>query len=77
MLPYSSAHSPVTGLTLCLAQPVNAWFIHYISRVAYAFGFRGMELGIVLLLAISTAAASYVMVRNLGGDYRLAAVSSQ
>ena len=33
-----------------------------------------MELGIVLLLAISpTAAASYVMVRNLGGDYRLAA----
>ena len=41
---------------------------------AYAFGFRGMELGIVLLLAISpTAAASYVMVRNLGGDYRLAA----
>jgi predicted permease len=33
-----------------------------------------MELGIVLLLSIApTAAASYVMVRNLGGDHRLAA----
>ncbi len=42
--------------------------------LAYTLGFKGMELGIVLLLAISpTAAASYVMVRNLGGDYRLAA----
>ena len=42
--------------------------------IAYFFGFRGMELGIVLLLSIApTAAASYVMVRNLGGDHRLAA----
>ena len=42
--------------------------------MAYLFEFREMELGIVLLMAISpTAAASYVMVRNLGGDYRLAA----
>lgn len=41
---------------------------------AYLAGFSGMELGIVLLLAISpTAAASYVMARNLGGDHRLAA----
>ena len=51
----------------CVVYPILVAF-------AYAFGFRGMELGIVLLLAISpTAAASYVMVRNLGGDYRLAA----
>lgn len=42
--------------------------------LAYLFGFRGMSLGIVLLLSISpTAAASYVMVRNIGGDHRLAA----
>lgn len=42
--------------------------------IAYFTGFRGMELGIVLLLSIApTAAASYVMVRNLGGDHRLAA----
>jgi malonate transporter and related proteins len=41
---------------------------------AYLFGFRGMSLGIILLLSISpTAAASYIMVRNLGGDHRLAA----
>ena len=33
-----------------------------------------MSLGIILLLSISpTAAASYIMVRNLGGDHRLAA----
>ena len=42
--------------------------------VAYAAGLRGMPLGIVLLMTIApTAAASYVMVRTLGGDYRLAA----
>ncbi|KFZ37297.1 transporter [Shewanella mangrovi] len=41
---------------------------------AYLMGFSGMALGIVLLLSIApTAAASYVMVRNLGGDHRLAA----
>ncbi|QSX35187.1 AEC family transporter [Shewanella avicenniae] len=41
---------------------------------AYSMGFRDTALGIVLLLAIApTAAASYVMVRNLGGDHRLAA----
>ena len=54
--------------TKCVVYPT------ILVAFAYAFGFRGMELGIVLLLAISpTAAASYVMVRNLGGDYRLAA----
>lgn len=42
--------------------------------LSYMAGFRDMNLGIVLLLAISpTAAASYVMARNLGGDHRLAA----
>lgn len=42
--------------------------------LAYLAGFTGMSLGIVLLLSIApTAAASYVMVRNMGGDHRLAA----
>ena len=42
--------------------------------LAYVVGLRGMPLGIVLLMAISpTAAASYVMVRSIGGDHRLAA----
>lgn len=42
--------------------------------IAYTTGFRGIDLGIVLLMCISpTAAASYVMVRALGGNYRLAA----
>lgn len=42
--------------------------------LAYAAGFTGMSLGIVLLLSIApTAAASYVMVRSMGGDHRLAA----
>ncbi|RDV28014.1 AEC family transporter [Alteromonas aestuariivivens] len=37
-------------------------------------GVREMELGVVLLMSVApTAAASYVMARNLGGDYRLAA----
>ena len=44
--------------------------------LAYLAGFTGMSLGIVLLLSIApTAAASYVMVRNMGGDHRLAASS--
>ncbi|MDC8832404.1 AEC family transporter [Alteromonas gilva] len=42
--------------------------------LAYMAGLRGMPLGIVLLMTIApTAAASYVMVRTLGGDHRLAA----
>ena len=39
-----------------------------------AFGFRGMELGILLLMAAApSAAASYVMVRAMGGNAPLAA----
>jgi len=42
--------------------------------IAYLCGVRGMNLGIILLLSIApTAAASYIMVRTLGGDHRLAA----
>lgn len=42
--------------------------------IAYLFGIRGMNLGVILLLSIApTAAASYIMVRTLGGDHRLAA----
>lgn len=41
---------------------------------AYAFGFRGVELGcLVLMFASPTAAASYVMVRTIGGNHQLAA----
>ncbi len=39
-----------------------------------AWGFRGMELGILLLMSSApTAAASYVMVRAMGGNAALAA----
>ncbi len=42
--------------------------------VAYLAGFRGMELGIVFLMASApTAAASYVMSRAMGGNATLAA----
>lgn len=41
---------------------------------AYALGFRGVELGcLVLMFASPTAAASYVMVRSIGGNHQLAA----
>ena len=41
---------------------------------AYLLGFRGMDLGILFLLSASpTAAASYVMVRAMGGNAGLAA----
>jgi malonate transporter len=42
--------------------------------MAFLAGVEGMYLGVLLLLSIApTAAASYIMVRNLGGDHRLAA----
>lgn len=45
-----------------------------IGSAAYAFGFRGVELGcLVLMFASPTAAASYVMVRSIGGNHQLAA----
>ena len=45
-----------------------------ILAVVYYFGARGMELGVVFLLAASpTAAASYVMVSAMGGNAKLAA----
>ncbi|MBL4796488.1 MAG: AEC family transporter [Oleispira sp.] len=41
---------------------------------AYAVGFRGVELGcLVLMFASPTAAASFVMVRTIGGNHALAA----
>ena len=41
---------------------------------AWWFGFRGMDLGILLLMSSSpTAAASYVMARAMGGNATLAA----
>lgn len=41
---------------------------------AYAFGFRGVELGcLILMFASPTAAASFVMVRAIGGNHAMAA----
>ena len=58
----------LSSLSKCVFYPA------VMVGVAYAAGLRGMPLGIVLLMTIApTAAASYVMVRTLGGDYRLAA----
>jgi predicted permease len=42
--------------------------------IAIALGFRGMELGVLLFMSSApTAAASYVMVKALGGNAFLAA----
>ena len=58
----------LSSLSKCVFYPA------VMVGVAYVAGLRGMPLGIVLLMTIApTAAASYVMVRTLGGDYRLAA----
>ncbi|MDG6097946.1 AEC family transporter [Alteromonas sp. ZYF713] len=58
----------LSSLSKCVFYPA------VMVGIAYAAGLRGMPLGIVLLMTIApTAAASYVMVRTLGGDYRLAA----
>nr|WP_229333669.1 AEC family transporter [Glaciecola sp. MH2013] len=51
-------------------------FIYPFVIVAFALGFGidGMALGVVYLMSIApTAAASYVMVRKIGGNYTLAA----
>lgn len=58
----------LSSLSKCIFYPA------VMVGLAFAAGLRGMPLGIVLLMTIApTAAASYVMVRTLGGDYRLAA----
>ncbi len=45
-----------------------------IAGVGYALGFSGVELGcLVLMFASPTAAASFVMVRAIGGNHKLAA----
>ncbi|MFT5721881.1 MAG: malonate transporter [Motiliproteus sp.] len=45
-----------------------------ITLGGYLLGFRGLELGILFLMASApTAAASYVMVRSMGGNASLAA----
>lgn len=44
------------------------------AAAAFAWGFRGMELGVLyLMMATPTAAASYMMVRAMGGNASLAA----
>jgi malonate transporter len=45
-----------------------------VSITAYLLGFRGVELGcLILMFASPTAAASFVMVRAIGGNHTLAA----
>jgi predicted permease len=45
-----------------------------VSIIAYSLGFRGVELGcLILMFASPTAAASFVMVRTIGGNHTLAA----
>ena len=45
-----------------------------VAILAYLSGFRGVELGcLILMFASPTAAASFVMVRSIGGDHTLAA----
>jgi predicted permease len=45
-----------------------------VSFMAYLSGFRGVELGcLILMFASPTAAASFVMVRTIGGNHTLAA----
>jgi len=45
-----------------------------VAILAYVCGFRGVELGcLILMFASPTAAASFVMVRTIGGNHTLAA----
>ncbi len=45
-----------------------------IGVVGYLVGFQGIELGcLILMFASPTAAASFVMVRSIGGNHKLAA----
>lgn len=64
------------------AGKVTAWasalkliVLPYIAAgIAYWIGFRGVELGVMyLMMATPTAAASYMMVRAMGGNASLAA----
>jgi len=67
---FSSDWYNITLATIskCIVYPM------LLVGIAYWFGIRGMNLGVILLLSIApTAAASYIMVRTLGGDHRLAA----
>ena len=45
-----------------------------VAVLAYLIGFRGVELGcLILMFGSPTAAASFVMVRSIGGNHTLAA----
>ena len=46
----------------------------FLTYSAYLWGIRGIDLGILFLMVGSpTAAASYIMVQNMGGNVKLAA----
>ncbi|EPJ43262.1 MAG: putative malonate transporter [Osedax symbiont Rs1] len=65
-------HDLHQALVACSAKLVLVPVV--MMTIAIALGFRGMELGILLLMSSApTAAASYVMVKALGGNASLAA----
>ena len=63
------------GKVTAWASAIKLIVIPYLAAAtAYWFGFRGMELGVMyLMMATPTAAASYMMVRAMGGNASLAA----
>ncbi|MGQ8367186.1 AEC family transporter [Glaciecola sp. 1036] len=60
---------PLVGIMgKCFIYPLVIIFL------AIQFGISGMPLGVIFLMAMSpTAAASYIMVRKIGGNHQLAA----
>jgi len=63
------------GKVTAYASALKLILIPYSAAVlGYLVGFRGMELGVMyLMMATPTAAASYMMVRAMGGNASLAA----
>ncbi|MDN3648119.1 AEC family transporter [Reinekea marina] len=64
-----------SGRVTLIATSFKLVLIPYSSvLIGYYFGFRGLELGVMyLMMATPTAAASYMMVRAMGGNANMAA----
>jgi predicted permease len=63
------------GKVTAWASAIKLIVLPYLAAgIAYWLGFRGVELGVMyLMMATPTAAASYMMVRAMGGNASLAA----
>ena len=58
----------VAVIAKCVLYPL------IVTGAVYVAGYRGNTLGVVMLMSLApTAAATYVMAKQLGGDHRLAA----